>query len=118
MAKVKCNVCINAKNHICLIKNIGVSINKPRICEDFLFDKDKLKVKHNVSTIKMGYEDQQKYKQNLKRELKVLKNSMGKDTTQVNPTSVEDYKSYTRTTDIKHPLTGDLSRFLTTANKE
>ncbi len=125
MAKVKCNVCGNMKNHICTVKNIGVAINKPRICEEYLYDKDKLKVKYAVSTIKIGYEDQQKYKQNLKRELKVLKNSMGKDTAQINSNSnesktpsLEDYKAYARTTDTKHPLTGDLSRFLTTANKE
>ncbi len=129
MSKVKCRVCANEKGHMCLIKKIGVAINKPRICEAYTYDEGKLKAKVHVPTIKMGYKDHQESKRRLKEELKALKKSMvagpsqgtAQDLGLIKPAenriiTAGDPGLYVPRTDSKHPLTGDLSRFLTTAN--
>ncbi len=128
MSKVKCSVCANERGHMCLIKKIGVAINKPRICEAYTYDEGKLKAKVYVPTIKMGYKDHQESKRRLKEELKALKKSMEAGPSQGTAKDLGLVKSdepkiitsespefYIPRTDSKHPLTGDLSRFLTTA---
>ena len=129
MSKVKCSVCANERGHMCLIKKIGVAINKPRLCEAYIYDEGKLKAKAHVPTIKVGYKDYQESKRRLKEELKALKKSMeagpsqgtAQDLGLIKPVenkivTMEDPGFYVSRTDSKHPLTGDLSRFLTTAN--
>ena len=128
MAKVKCRVCANEKSGLCIIKKIGVATNKPRICEAYTYDENKLKTKQEVPTIKIGYKDHQEAKRRLKEELKALKKSMeagpsqgtAKDLGLITPNepkiiTADDPEFYIPRTDTKHPLTGDLSRFLTTA---
>lgn len=120
MKKEKCRVCGNEKNGICTIKKIGVAINKSRMCKSYVYDEGKLKVKQEIPVIKISYKDKQEHKIRLKEELKVLKksmeNSVSQDTT-IN-TPVENTESYINRSNSKYPLTGDLSRFLTTANTE
>jgi hypothetical protein len=114
---------------MCLIKKIGVAINKSRLCETYVYDEGKLKAKVHVSTIKIGYKDHQESKRRLKEELKSLKKSMEaypsqgatQDLGVAKPVenkivTMEDPGFYMPRADNKHPLTGDLSRFLTTAN--
>jgi hypothetical protein len=54
MSKVKCNVCANEKGRMCIVKKIGISVNKPRICEAFIYDEIKLKAKQDIPSIKAG----------------------------------------------------------------
>ena len=127
MSKVKCNVCSNEKGGICIIKKIGVSIKKPRICEAFIYNEAKLKAKQDIPTIKSGYKDQQADKLRLKEELKAIKDAMkegpsqgtAKDLGLIKPEeAVINYSVPYTTNNTKYPLTGDLSRFLTTATTE
>ena len=128
MSKVKCKVCSNEKAGFCNIKKIGVAVNKPRLCEAYLWDEGKLKAKVHVPTTRMGYKDHQESKRRLKEELKALKKSMEAESSQGTAKDLglikpEESKIITDSspefyiprTDTKHPLTGDLSRFLTTA---
>jgi hypothetical protein len=120
MGKKKCRVCMNEKGGLCIIKKIGVAVNKPRMCEAYIYDEGKLKIKQEIPITRIGYKDNQEYKRRLKEELKLLKKSTeispSQDTTK--STTMENPISYIPRTDSKHPLTGDLSRFLTTANAE
>jgi hypothetical protein len=130
MSKVKCNVCSNEKGGICIIKKIGVAIKKPRICEAFIYNEAKLKAKQEIPTIKSGYVDQQAAKLRLKEELKSIRDAMKSGPSQGTAKDLglikqEESKIITpgdpgfyTTANTKHPLTGDLSRFLTTAATE
>jgi hypothetical protein len=128
MGKKKCRVCANERGGLCSIKKIGVAINKPRLCEAYIYDEGKLRTRHEIPTIRVGYKDHQESKRRLKEELKALKKSMeagpsqgtAKDLGLIKPEESKiitagDPEFYIPRTDTKHPLTGDLSRFLTTA---
>lgn len=130
MPKVKCNVCANEKGRICIVKKIGVGINKPRICEAFTYDEAKLKAKQDIPSIKLGYREQQSSKQRLKEELKAIRKAMkdgpsqgtAKDLGLIKPEEsriiMPNEPGLYTTANTKHPLTGDLSRFMTTATTE
>ena len=112
MSKVRCGVCENENDGICSIKKVGVRINKPRNCGDYVYNEGKLKVKHNIPTVKFGYKEQQEEKVKKKEEIEEYKNQYLKNQNhridmvkQMNPNS-------------KYPLTGDLSRFTTTASRK
>jgi len=128
MEKKRCKLCLNEKSGLCTVKKIGVAINKPRLCEAYIYDEQKLKVKSHIPTIKMGYNEHQESKRRLKEELKVLKKSMSSiqsqdaikgsglvEPSESKPITTNDPGSYIPRSDSKYPLTGDLSRFLTTA---
>jgi len=128
MSKVKCGVCSNEVSGICKIKKIGVKANKPRTCEAYLYDSTKLRPRKETNVISFGYKAQQEAKKKRKAELKELKESLKRDNT-ASKTTKPDYGLVRQTLpkdsnfkmpsgDSKHPLTGDLSRFMTTANKK
>jgi hypothetical protein len=130
MSKVKCAVCANEISGICSIKKIGVKINKPRICEAYIYAESKMKAKQDVPTIRVGYEEQQEAKRRYKEELKALKalakqevenktaKSLGLMENDKFMSAGDDPKLLIPRTNMKHPLTGDLSRFTTTVNKD
>jgi hypothetical protein len=92
MPKVKCVVCDNEDNSFCDIKKCKIKVNKPRTCDIFKFDPGKIKIRRAIPTVTMSAVD-------------VIKDKPKK-------------RRYTTTaTNSQHPLTGDLSRFTTTASK-
>ena len=100
--KVRCAACVNEKDKICMLKKIGVKINKPRVCESFSLVEGKAKTRMTLPSVKFGYAEQQE----AKRMRKERKEEQAKPTV-----------SSTRntTTTSAHPLTGDLSRFVSSA---
>lgn len=111
MSKVKCKVCANEVSGICTIKKVGVSTNKPRICEAYTYDEHKVKVKQDIPITRFGYKEQQEYKRRVKAELKAASKRAA------NKLQTDQKFTTTLPADSKHPLTGDLSRFTTTATK-
>lgn len=129
MAKVKCKVCANEVSAFCNIKKIGVSVNKPRICEAYTYSESKLKAKEEIPTIRLGYAEQQASKRRMKAELKRIKEELKKGPAQgtardlglIQPSEssiiMPGDSRFSIPRDTKHPLTGDLSRFTTTAKE-
>lgn len=127
MSKVKCLVCANEISGICGIKKIGVKTNKPRICEAFVYAESKMKAKQDVPVIRVSYAEVQEAKRRRKEEMKALReladkgpeNKTAKELGLLKEESkVNDPGLIIPRTDMKHPLTGDLSRFTTTVNKD
>jgi hypothetical protein len=138
MAKVRCNICANEVAGICKIKKIGVKVNKPRKCEAYIYEETKVKERHEVPVRVFNYTMQQEVKKERKiarkkqwEELrairKMMKEQPGNKTAQdlglITPDSQEskiitpgDRRFSMPTGDEAHSLTGDLSRFITTAN--
>ena len=128
MAKVRCNVCQNEEKSFCKIKKVGVAVNKPRKCEAYIFAEAKVKKKQEIPTEKIGYLKQQELKAKAKAERKALI-KMLKEGIKPNDGTAKDLGLIEeggriitpgdprfRMPDNKHPLTGDLSRFKTTAD--
>lgn len=111
MAKVKCSVCLNENNKFCTIKKVKVHINKKRKCDGYIYDSSKLKIKQEIPLIQIGYAEQQIARQKAKMKLKDLR-KLDKEKTEDKTAQ----KTMLNVPDTKHPLTGDLSRFTTTAS--
>ena len=92
--KVRCCFCSNEKDGLCRVKKVKVKANKPRLCKGFIFDEAKVKAKEPVRVIRMPY---------------TMKTSTNAQRTAA---------ALAPTGNAKHPLTGDLSRFTTTAGKK
>jgi len=135
MSKVRCNQCSNEDNGYCVVKKTSVSLNKSRKCDDFVAKEVKeQKGSEKTPTIRMGYAEWQKIKMKAKedrREVRrLIKEHPGNGTAKalglidgvgVNPgyeMSDGGIIVPTTTRDIKHPLTGDLSRFRTTVEED
>ena len=115
MTKIKCNVCSNENNSFCTIKKVKVHINKKRKCDKYVYDSSKLRVKHKTPSTRVGYAELQTDRQQAKKELKELKGLVDMPPDQKTAQNLGLInKDYT----TKHPLTGDLSRFTTTATKK
>ena len=132
MAKVKCRLCANEVSGVCSIKKIGVKVNKPRICEAYTYDEKRVKTSTKIPTTRVGYSQQQEAKRRIKAELKKIREAMKKGPNQgtaqdlglIQPVEHKgiilpgDPNFSVPNRDLKHPLTGDLSRFTTTAKGE
>lgn len=101
MSKVTCSVCKNEENKVCRVKKIGVHINKRRDCNKFILAEEKVRPEHLVKTIPMPYAEKEEMKRRYKEELK-LRREMERNTKDAGVNL--------------HPLTGDLSRFKSTAS--
>lgn len=97
--KITCATCANEKDKICKVKKIGVAVNKRRNCDKYELEPTKVKEKQILKTIKMGYAEKEALRKQYKEELRRIK---------------EQAKSGIPV-DSAHPLTGDLSRFTSTA---
>ena len=93
--KIRCNSCVNLESRKCNIIGRNVSPNKSRICEHYNYDETKVKIKQNLPVTQASLE------------------SIGKSKTR----NKQRVRSNKASTAIKHPLTGDLSRFITTSKK-
>lgn len=130
MPKVRCNVCSNELGDMCTVKKTRINKNKSRNCEAYIFDGAKIKAKQDIPTNRVGYSDRQEAKRRMKAELKEIREEMKRGPAQgtaqnlglIQPGSQiikpGDPKFSMPRTDSKHPLTGDLSRFTTTAKSE
>lgn len=128
MAKVRCNVCANEDGSTCLIKKMHVNKNKPRKCEAYIFDEAKVKAKKDIKVTRVGYKQIEENKRRMKAELKRIKEELKKGPAQgtaqdlgliqqpSNKIIMPGDAGFSMPRDSKHPLTGDLSRFTTTAN--
>lgn len=120
MSRVRCAICVNEVNSVCLTKKVKVRLNKPRLCAEYELQEYKVKEKQPIHTVREGYvevgqrkrEAKEKLKEH-KRLLKVIeeKNKNEKSNRYMTDRVVKFDKN------SKHPMTGDLSRFKTTADR-
>jgi hypothetical protein len=120
--KVICSECHYQANRWCSVKKSTVSLNKKRVCDKYKLDVSKIKQKHAIPTV---YRSDWIYK---KKELKqLLKEQKEREEAQVKEAKTEkrvvdatNPPRYLNPNPVvnSHPLTGDLSRFTSTANKE
>lgn len=110
--KVTCNACLHQTDGFCDFKKHKVKPKKRRVCEKFERDNNKITFKQPIPTTRRPdwYWDREKRRRLLKEALKEAQRQMierqNKEIEMVNPRN------------IKHPLTGDLGRFQTTAGKD
>jgi len=102
-AKVVCAVCANEEGKKCLVKKSTVALNKKRRCIQFVLEPSKVKEKQILKTVKMGHAEKEALRREYKEQLKQFK---------------AQAKQHGLTNNPKHPLTGDLSRFTSTAGKD
>jgi len=109
--KVICAVCLNQTSGFCSFKKSKVKLNKRRVCDKFRQDMGKVKIKKIVPTVKRPdwFWDREEKRRQRKMEL-----AKPRELTE----RKEDTQRVGAVRDTKHPLTGDLSRFKTTASKE
>jgi len=103
MSKITCSMCRNEENKFCLVKKNGIHVNKRRDCDKFVLEPSKVKERDIVQTVKLYYEDRETLKKQAKEQLKAMRAE------QTRPSY--DKSNYTSS----HPLTGDLSRFKSSA---
>jgi hypothetical protein len=127
MAKVRCKVCQNEFGGTCSVKKVGIAKNKPRRCDAFILAESKVKEKQKIPTERIGYTKYQELKAEAKAQRKALIKMLKEGVTPGDGTAknlglVEDDSriimpgdSRFKMPDNKHPLTGDLSRFKTSA---
>jgi hypothetical protein len=101
MSKITCATCANEENRYCNAKKISVAVNKRRHCHKYVLEMSKVKEKQIIKTIKMGYKEREA----LRKEYKEI----------VRQAKLE--AAGQKTTNPKYPLTGDLSRFVSTAGE-
>lgn len=93
MPKVKCAVCEHEDSSFCKVKKCKIKVNKSRTCSIFKFVPEKVRIKRALPVTRVS-----------------AANVVNKPSTKR-----REYVSSERNTE--HPLTGDLSRFTTTASK-
>jgi len=116
MSKVSCSMCINYDNGKCLEKNVSVAPNKKRHCDLFIIDTNKINKKSSIPTIRGQHQSvAKKLRYEARKEMKKMIIEAERD-----KRNLEDSRKYmgARSYNEKHPLTGDLSKFTTTANQE
>ena len=128
MAKVRCKACQNEVGGICSVKKVGIALNKSRKCKGFILAEGKVKERQSIYTERIGYVKQKELKAKYKAERKALfeamKAGVGNGTAKALGLETDESRIITPgdpnfkmpSGDAKHPSTGDLSRFTTTAN--
>ncbi|RLD64788.1 MAG: hypothetical protein DRI84_08150 [Bacteroidetes bacterium] len=117
MAKVRCKVCEHERQEYCPIKKTKVRTNKARTCKSFIYAVNKVKIKH-VPIAEMRpdwFHDRKGAINKMKKQQKMLEEQRKKE--------MFNDESYmpsilSGTGNAEHPVTGDLSRFTTTALKK
>lgn len=102
--KVTCAICKNEVNKKCVAKkNSSVALNKRRRCDLFILEAEKVKTKQILKTVRMTYEEKEALRKEYKEQLRIYKEA------------AKQAKSAPKFPgSAKHPLTGDLSRFVST----
>jgi len=103
MEKITCATCANEKDRICIIKKNKVSVNKKRRCNKYILAPEKVKAKQILKSVRMSYQEKEALRKEYKEQLKLIKQAAR------NGQPVQN---------SRHPLTGDLSRFVSTAGSE
>lgn len=122
--KVICQTCLNQTNGFCSFKKTKVKLKKKRICDKFKHDLSKTKAKVEIPTTRRpdwfwDREERRKlYKAELKRRRELLEEEEAKNKIKEKPFDAVNVVATMNTGNTKYPLTGDLSRFTTTATKE
>jgi len=102
--KIVCATCSNEKERRCTVKkNQGIHPNKRRNCALYILASEKIKMKQVLDSVYIPYEQREEFKKMYKQEEKKRKEAL---------------KEQRKTgIDVVHPMTGDLSRFRSTANR-
>lgn len=108
--KVSCAACESYYNKFCTTKRVMVLANKKRSCDKFVYDKNKTKTSVPIPTTRITFKEKEMLKNEHKEDAKIIREKL-KEGVKITPENI------LRTTDEKHPLTGDLSRFTTTGSK-
>ena len=131
MPKIKCKVCANEKVGFCKVKKVSVKLNKARQCEAYVYEETKVKDRQEIPVTRQNYTNSLELRKQRKDELKALKEAMknrpnngtAKDLGLMSEQDQKnkiikpgDSKFIMPNANQKYPLTGDLSRFKTTAN--
>lgn len=104
--KVTCAICKNEEGRKCTVKkDVKVSVNKRRHCGQFVLEPTKVKAKQILKTTRLTYQEKEALRQHYKEELRKYKKAVKEEQTGRVPNSVSP----------QHPLTGDLSRFTSSA---
>lgn len=116
--KVTCGVCLYQKDGFCELKKHKVKLKKRRICDKFKHDGEKITFKQPIPTTRRPdwYWNREERRRLMKETLKKLQRKVEKRNEEIEMVNTKygDMKSR----DMKHPLTGDLSRFQTTVEKK
>jgi len=107
MGKVICGICLNQTGGFCSFKKTKVKLKKRRVCDKFKKDVEKVGFKQPIPTTRRPdwfWMSKKERKELLQSMLAEAQKKAAQN--QVAPVSTG------------HPLTGDLSRFTTTATKE
>lgn len=106
--KVKCALCMNQVDRYCKVKKTLINLNKKRICDRYKFDEKKVKERYEIPS-----EMRPDWFWNRKELINKHKKEQKKieEARKINP-------NYMPGGTFGHPLTGDLSRFVSTSNKE
>jgi hypothetical protein len=116
MAKVKCSVCANEEASFCKIKKVKISLNKKRLCEAYIYDESKLKKKQDIKITRIPFSEQEEFRKEAKKKRKELRALLKQQ--KINKTADEEFiKVSNERLNTKHPLTGDLSRFVSSSTK-
>ena len=109
--KVTCNACLHQTDGFCDLKKCKVKLKKRRVCDKFERDNNKITFKQHTPTTRRPdwYWDREERRRLLKEALRdIQKQAMAQ----------AQHGNIEMVNDTKHPLTGDLSRFKTTAGKD
>ena len=101
--KVVCATCVNEDNRKCTIKKATVAVNKRRRCDKYTLEPTKVKERQILKTVKMGFKEKEALRKEYKEQLREFKAAAKREAAPRN---------------MSHPLTGDLSRFTSTAGKD
>jgi len=116
--QVRCATCKNLYRNFCIVKKVGVAINKSRLCNKYKFDQQKVKIKQVLPTTRLPFAQQQLDKQTRKAEIKQIKEAIKREKLLEKQGPVQESRIWKPTGDTKFPLTGDLSRFTTTGTNK
>ena len=116
MAKVKCSVCANEESSFCKIKKVKISLNKKRLCNAYIYDESKLKKKQDVEIIRIPFSEQEESRKEAKKKRKELRALLKQQ--KINQSAEKEFiNASNERLNTKHPLTGDLSRFVSSSTK-
>lgn len=110
--KVTCGICTHETNSYCGKKKCKIKPNKRRQCDIFELDTSRVKIKQPIESIKRpDFFWDEKLKKQMRRDMR--KKMAGEMIKQVEESTINKSEG-----DIKHPLTGDLSKFKTTSSSK
>jgi len=99
--KITCATCLNEENRYCTIKKVTIALNKRRNCDKYILEATKVKEKQVLKTIKVSYQEREAIRKEYKEQLRSLRAAAKQG-------NIEPHN-------MKHPLTGNLDRFTSTA---